>query len=704
MEFFLGAFERDWERRRAALLHELQLGRGEHHEWEWRRKGGAAFPDETQGGGRLSFRRRDVELQRSIRQRIIAVAHGSQPAVVKLASYGGGVRVAAMLSYTSRNGELAVETEKGEQITGKAALSQLRTQWEHLFDNRASSRDIGLFQVAVNTKTQENDRDQIFRHVLRAAFGERRFVYAIEDVDGTHLRVHGVLLLRGADGERLSGDAKAAAIAQERFDRSKIGSVVQARILFRGHGNGVAFALSRVREMVERFDGQVRDDRGTSIATFERAGGLVQRHWRRQMQSRKGRDVMHLIVSARAGTDPTAFRDAVREFLGDQFAGHRYAYAMHDPAGDPKGMAQGGKRPHIHAHAIVTMRSETGERIETSPQVFRAWRSLMAEKARQRGINMELTDRREFASAPAYTRTQVRPVSYAGRTEHEGTSQSARERYLAKRSNIPDAALSSRSAQYAAAAAQVWREVARDSSVRKVAEFAEDHLERIRAALRVSQIHATAVYRRRPDTNEAKGHLSRELFGGDEAAMHAMTRAELEAYEKRVEAILADIERSVGPGERARFHEITEAAREVMSIRRENLRFSEQQPVAGDVGRGNPGAPRDVSTSAEADPQDGRTPPKSTHEPVSGKAALDRSHELPRDERLGSARQARDRPGWIAAERMNEAGQPAAERPSGIPERCASQTDASQRSPEHLRELEPQLEQRHMRDRDERER
>lgn len=609
----------------------------------------------------------------------------------------------AMVSYASRNGELAIETEKGEQIIGKTAVLQLRTEWEHLFDNRASSRDVGLFQVTVNTRANESDRDQIFRHVLRAAFGQRRFVYALEDVDGGHLRVQGILLLRGPDGERLTGDAKAAAIIQERFDRSKFGSDVQARVLFHGHGNGVAFATSRVRQMVERFNGQVRDDGGSRIETFERAGDLVQKEWRKQMQSRTGRDVVHLVVSARAGTDQAAFRDAVREFLGDQFAGHRYVYAMHDPSDDPKKRGQGGKRPHIHAHAIVTMRSEVGKRIETSPQVFREWRSLMAEKAREHGISMELTDRREFASAAAYARNQVRPVSYAGRTEHEGTSQSAQTRYLAKRSNLHLWAMSGRSAQYMAEAAQVWREIARDSPEKKVAEFAEDQLERIRTALRATQIAAHPVYWQNPDRDEAKVLLSRELFGGDEAAMRAMTRAEFEAYEKRIGAILADIESSIEPWTRKQFNEIIEAAREVISIRRENLRFTERQLVANEMERGVPGGAHEISKSAEIEPQAAETVSKWTREPISGKAAVARSHELSRDDRLASAREPLDPRHSVAGERMSSARQIAAQKPRGSPERSSPQSDPPQRSAQRLQELQREMEQRHVRDRDERE-
>ena len=97
------------------------------------------------------------------------------------------------------------------------------------------------------------------------------------------------------------------------------------------------------------------------------AGDLVQKEWRGDLHSRKGRDVMHLIMSARAGTDVEAFEGAARDFLAEQFAGHRYVFAMHDPANDPKEEGEGGKRPHVHAHAIITMRSESGDRIETTP-------------------------------------------------------------------------------------------------------------------------------------------------------------------------------------------------------------------------------------------------------------------------------------------------------------------------------------------------
>jgi hypothetical protein len=591
MEFLLGTFEREWERRRAAILRELQMGQLSQLDWDLPRRGGVArLPDEGLGGtrrqrrrdgGRPSFRGSSGP-GRSMRSRFAALARGSQPAVVKVASYGRGVRVAAMMSYASRNGGLAVENEKGERVSGKAALAELRCEWEHLFDNRAASRDIGMFYVTIDgaSVTDDQDQDEVVREILRAGFDHRRFLYAVEK-GGGELDVRGVLVLRDPDGERLTGDIKASAIIQQRFDKSDIGKDVDASFRFHGHGNGVEFGTARVRELVQCNRGGVRDETGRQIETLGQAGDLVRNEWRRELHSRKGRDVMHLVVSARAGTDAVAFHGAVRDFLGTQFAGHRYMFSMHDPSDDPKEMRDGGKRPHIHAHAIVTMRSETGERLETSPRVFREWRALMAEKAREHGIDMELTDRRDLASPPAYTRHQVRPVSYAGRTEHEGTSEAGQARYDAKRSNQRQAARSERSTKYVSKAAHAWREIARDDRETAIADFAANQVERTRMASRQSQIDIEKNDKRPAATNLSVNMVTlRELIGGEEAPMRAMTRPEFEAYEKRVEAVLANVETSIEPSEWKNFEEVVAAARDVVNIRREYLEFTELQADA----------------------------------------------------------------------------------------------------------------------------
>lgn len=576
MEFLPGAFEREWERRRAAVLQEMKPGGVDSIDWDEPRRGGVARLLENRPSGfgparvrrGLGARRGLIQgspgpIDHPMRTRFLALACGSQAAVVKLASYGGGARAAAMMSYMSRGGELAAENERGERVLGKEALAAQRTEWAHLFDNRAASRDLGLFQVTIDGTSFGSgaDRGERASEILRSGFGDRRFVYAFRDHSAGKLEVNGVVVLRDRSGERLTGDSTAAEIIQERYDHSDAGQDVAARFRFHGYGNGVEWGTARVRELVARSGTDVRDDTGRLISGSEQAGDIVQKEWRKELHSRKGRDVMHLIVSARAGTDASAFESAVREFLGDQFVGHRYVFAIHDPSLDPKGVGEGGRRPHIHAHAIVTMRSETGGRIDTSPRVFRQWRSLMAEKAREQGIDMELTDRRELASAPAYTRNHVRPLNYRGRTEHEGTSEAAHARYESKRANTVSLAGSDPSRQYAAAAVYVWNELSKELPGTRAGAFATLQKDRMETA--------------------ALRNIGTILFGGriegEVDQMREMTRPEFEAYEKRVEAALASVERTLGRSERADFDEIAAAAREIVDIRRAYLEFTERQ-------------------------------------------------------------------------------------------------------------------------------
>lgn len=598
MEFLPGAFEQEWERRRAALQHEMQMGRLDKGEWDEPRRGGAArLADEgLRGPGRVRLRGGGSRARssrdgagfggRAMRTRFAALARGSQPAVVKLASYGGGGRAGAMISYTSRGGELAVENERGERVLGKDALAEQRAEWEHLFDNRVASRDLGVFHVSIDAPSlgSDVDQDDQVREILRSAFSDRRFAYTAHERSPDALHVSGVVVLRDGPGERLTGDRKAAEIVQQRYGDSDAGRDVEARFRFHGYGNGVDWGTARVRELVAGADGEVRDDTGRLIGDATQAGDLVQKEWRKELHSRKGRDVMHLIVSARAGTDAAAFEGAVREFLGEQFAGHRYVFAVHDPAFDPKEMAEGGKRPHVHAHAIVTMRSEKGERIVTSPQTFRDWRALMAEKAREQGIDMELTDRREFANAPAYTRNQVRPVSYRGRTEHQGTSIAAHARYQAKRSDEINLATSARSIHYAGAAAEIWNDLAMEARGTSEGAFAQQQRDRLEGSQNYNQKDIGFMGESAFSVKNMSDMIASIQFAnGEDGQMREMTRPEFEAYEKRVEAVLSSVERSIDEADRAGFEEVAAAAREVVGIRREYLELSERQVDIGEV-------------------------------------------------------------------------------------------------------------------------
>ncbi|MDX1047307.1 conjugal transfer protein TraA [Sinorhizobium medicae] len=599
MEIFFGAFTSEWEQRRAALLHEMSSGgRGASAEEEMRKRLkqlaqlGAAGGGGGSGGGRGSASKgrgahraqatSATTVARPMEARLAAVAKGSQPAVVKMASYGGGARVGAMLNYVSRGGELKVENESGKILEGREELARIRGDWDHLFQNRAESRDIGSFSVEIAASGFASDQalhDQV-RNTLTSGFGDRRYAYAIAKNEGGSVIVQGLLVLRSGQGERLTGDAKAAGIIQGRYDASAAAGEAAAKFSFHGYGNGVEFGASRLRGLVDRHD-DVRDDRGQSIANEKVAGDLVQKEWRGELHSRKSRDVMHVIMSARAGTDVAAFEGAVRDFLAHQFAGHRYVFAMHDPASDPKEAGQGGKRPHVHAHAIVAMKSDSGDRIETTPAVFREWRSVMAEKAREHGIEMEMTDRREFAAPPAFTRTQVRPVSREDRTEHVGTSEAAQARYDAKRGGRRMVAKSDRSRQYIIKAQETWQRVALAGGDHQVATYAAQHREYLEFGLSTAKTETSGTVIRADFGSNFRINLAtlqEMVLEGQE--LREMSRAELETYEKKVETALFKLERSVSADDRADFDEIAGLARDFVNQKRELVDLYEQRKEA----------------------------------------------------------------------------------------------------------------------------
>ncbi|MDH0126812.1 relaxase [Brucella intermedia GD04153] len=606
MEFFLGAFESEWEQRRAALLHELSLGSSaaSSAEEEMRRRlrelqiaGGAA----AAGSGSVPKMRRpssraltsagsasnkQVAVARPMETRLAAVAAGSQPAVVKMASYGGGARFAAMVNYVSRGGEIRVEKENGERLQGREELARLRGDWEPLFQNRAESRDIGTFRVTIEAAgfATEEALHQLVRDSLSSAFGHRSFAYAVTQPSHGVLDVDGVVVLRSMEGERLTGDPKAANIIQRRYNESAASEQARARFRFTGYGNGVEYGAAKLRNLVEDHKGDVRDDKGRVVSDAHSAGDLVQKQWRRELHSRKGRDVMHVIMSAKAGTNVQAFEGAVRDFLAAQFEGHRYIFAMHDPFSDPKEMGQGGKRPHIHAHAIIAMRSDAGDRVETSPQVFRQWRELMAEKAREHGIAMEMTDRREFANAPAYTRNQVRPVSRDGRTEHEGTSEAAQSRYDAKRSGRRSMARSVRSREYTVKVTQSWEKIAMASGDRQIATYAMQQRDivvstsSLQTEAKTSNIvHADfgSHYR----TNLVK--LQNIILEGEK--VREMSRSDFEAYEKEVETALFWLGRNLGPEEKADLDQVAQYTREHVNLMREHMELTEQRGMTAEA-------------------------------------------------------------------------------------------------------------------------
>jgi hypothetical protein len=416
---------------------------------DWRRGGGRGAAPAAASGGNAGV----VAAGGSGRSPVVAkagLALGSQSAVVKLASFGGAGRVGVMFDYLSREGGLSVETERGETVVGAEALGALAKDWEPLFDGRAATRDAASFSVEVGSPDGQVPDVDAVRRALQTTFGDRRFVLELQDGPQGATAV-GVVLLRAKDGERLTGDRKAAGIVQERARPAFADRGLEVgRFRFTGHAHGVEGASAKVARLVEASIGGVVDQDGRRVIGVEAAKSLVQKQWRGEIHARSPRDVAHVVVSAKAGTDPTAFKAAVGEFLSAQFPDHRYAFAIHDPKTDPKP----GAKPHVHAHVVLTMKGMDGSRLHPNIQTFRQWRETIAEKARGQGIAMEATTRADRLSAPSYSKAQVEAAA-RGRA-----SEAARTRVENKRRDRPTAPSSPKGRAMVAAARADWRSAA----------------------------------------------------------------------------------------------------------------------------------------------------------------------------------------------------------------------------------------------------
>lgn len=429
---------------------------------------------------------------RSMEVRLQNVAKGSQPAVVKLTSFGSGARLGSMYNYVSRDGEIELEDENGVKHQSKEAFGDIREDWQDLISNRKESRDIGVFSIEVEGQgVLTNKRAQ---DVINSAFGDRNYAYSItENEDGNSAKISGLVVLRSEQGERLTADNKAQEIVQSRFDESHAAKTLEAKISFHGHGNGIEYGRSRSQEL---FSDKVFHDNNGKERSLDEFNKNLTKEWNSSLESRKVRDVMHVIVSAKAGTNPANFEKAARGFLGDTFGDHKYVFAVHDPKNDPKEANEGGKRPHIHAHAIITMRSKTGERVAPTISTFKEWRENMAHHGRENGIAMEMTDRREMASAPAFKQKDVK-ANYSSiegdKTNHTANTEASARRVRNKRINAVSSVKTPSSQRYQLQAKQVWQELKLASNDTNVLQYAENISQRLNLSEELSNNTASSV-------------------------------------------------------------------------------------------------------------------------------------------------------------------------------------------------------------------
>jgi hypothetical protein len=397
-----------------------------------RRGGGGGSPDTTS----VAKTTRGPSHAQAIAARA-GIAAGAQPAVFKVISTAGSKGAAgALLEYLGtrpdedgKKHDIEVFTSSGLSVETREQRQALLEEWQE--DFREPFQNTNFIEVDVEL-SGDPGRDEL-HDALNAAFGSKPFVYARA---GSAVRVYAYT------------DMKAAALAKalQKVDHENgRGGVLQRAddgITARLKDAGVAgkaeikAAVSTERggqyflqKFIRANAGVIKSD-GDELSAGQRADKAAQAlyaSWKADFKTVEPRNVYHVVFSARASTDARALLRAAENVLAEKIPDHKWAIAHHPETG------------HVHVHAMILARSESGRPLHFSKGDLYDWRAAYAEKAREEGIAMVATSRMDFAASRPFNMRQAGAYERSKRDTRYTVSPTIAERVEAKRQAVFEA-------------------------------------------------------------------------------------------------------------------------------------------------------------------------------------------------------------------------------------------------------------------------
>jgi hypothetical protein len=382
---------------------------------ELRRRGG--------GGGGGARRSPKAPNAHSGAATALSRATGNNAVVVKVLSYGAGSGSARnVLAYQSK--EERAHDQDGREVSD---LNRAVREWEREFGNRKGSKDIVRFSYELENTDRESVARALdslagegFRHAGDTA---RTYAFSVSAGVNGQTRLHLALVIAHEKKSRVdrSSDNRIPAELDDihaivaRLDsalrKEGINPISRYPVDFASGPKGLTATL----HAMQREGAEVTLSTKSHIQKREGKSGIYERSDERReirtkdhkeittegktvaalMQTRQPRDFMHLLLSGPANVDRDQFILAGRDFLKEQFAGHRYAYAVHNRHDMEK---------HPHLHVIVSLRNAGGKMINPNIRDFTEWRLRFADKARDRSIAIDRQKRVERAGPPPVKR------------------------------------------------------------------------------------------------------------------------------------------------------------------------------------------------------------------------------------------------------------------------------------------------------------
>lgn len=436
------------------------------------------------------------------------LAAGYQPAVIKVVSYARGVaRATATGQYVQRE-DVALETHDGRILADREAVADEIKAWSSNFAKRAESHDVGAVRLTLQGVPDTPEGRAILEKAVAAGFEGHRHAYRIDATRDGMLEARVVTAMAGPGKERFRVREERVGEEGRGFTQKRLDMASEARAKERitaatglapeaigivpgatSHGrDGVTYRLNKLIEK-----GPAINDRGKAIANVAQTRTAA-REWGPTLRSQSSRDTMHLIVSAKAGTDVEALTRAACGFLHDRFADHKFMFGLHtDKEADG----------HIHVHAVVAVKSESGQKLHPGRDTFSEWRQVYAQHAQAEGLKIVATSARERASSQSYgpkdkaivdaaerprpTR-EARDRAYAANPANRRLIDKARQRIAVARTNPIRLPVTAQDLKVVNEGVQAWRTIADEQPANLEAK---DMLERLVMAQTVGSIVQT---------------------------------------------------------------------------------------------------------------------------------------------------------------------------------------------------------------------
>lgn len=424
-----------------ALVGALASRTGPEEDDELRRGGGGGGSAARQAKPPIATRRSLKDKAPSEVASRAALAAGAQPVVIKVTStVSSRTSAAGLLTYLgtreveNENGrkvklDIPVIDQDGITIASREARAAVLYDWTAEFREPYSANAV----ASISIKFDEPVGDDDLHEALNAAFGSKPFlysrlpngeisVYAVTDLPAGKLAVALKAREKGDGSVRLAETAEANLAAR----LAEAGSRADVRIL------GAAASENSSRYFLEKFlraERPVTSSAGEAVKhgkSIKNAADGIWQSWSEHIRTVEPRNAFHVIFSARAGTDAEVMNSAVRDFLSEQVAGHRWVTAHHPETG------------HVHVHAMISARDDVGKALRlTKPELYQ-WRERFAAKAREHGIAMVATRRADVAATRPYSQAQAGAHQRGVADPHYLKTSAVNKRVERKRAAIAD--------------------------------------------------------------------------------------------------------------------------------------------------------------------------------------------------------------------------------------------------------------------------